>query len=314
MAGSPTPLISIVSPVYKAEKIVPELVRRIAEEASRITKSFEIVLVEDGSPDGSWAAIEEECCRHKFVKGVKLSRNFGQHYAITAGIATAKGDYIMVMDCDLQDDPKYIADLYAKAQEGFDVVYTFRRTREHSFFKNITAHLFYRIFNYLVDNNELDADKGVGTLSLLSRKAANAFLSMTEFHRHYLMVLRTLGFRRAYIEVEHSKRFEGKSSYSFRMLVSHALDAITSHSDKLLRISATAGFVLCLLSFAWAGVLVWQYYHTGLLNGYASIMGFHLLSTGVILIFLGVIGVYIGKVFAQVKGRPLYFVDKTINL
>ena len=309
-----TPALSVVSPVYKAEKIVPELVKRIAEACAQITPDFEIVLVEDGSPDNSWCAIENECAEHPYVKGVKLSRNFGQHYAITAGLSIAKGDYAAVMDCDLQDNPKYLAELYEKAKEGNDVVLTYKTRRQHSVFKNITAPIFFAIFNFLIDNKELDASKNVGSYSMLSRKAVDAFLAMTEYHRHYLMVLRTIGFKKTYVEVEHDKRFEGKSSYTFSKLLGHALDGITSQSDKLLRVSAAAGFGLCVLSLLWAAYIVFQYFHTGLLNGYASIMGFQLLSTGVILIFLGVTGLYIGKIFTQVKQRPLYIVDKTINL
>ena len=309
-----TPQLSIVSPVYMAEKIVPELVRLVTQEVEKIVGSFEIVLVDDGSADGSWCAIEGEARSHSYVKGIKLSRNFGQHYAITAGLAAAKGDYVVVMDCDLQDDPADIGRMYDSARQGNDIVLAYRENREHSWFKNLSAVAFFKVFNYLIDNKELDASKNVGSFSLLSRKAVNAFLAMTEFHRHYLMVLRTLGFRKSYVNVTHLKRFQGKSTYSISRLINHALDGITSHSDKLLRVSATTGFVLCLLSLVWAAYIVWQYFHTGLLMGYASVMGFQLLSTGVILLFLGIIGIYIGKVFAQVKQRPLYIVDKTINL
>ena len=138
-------LISVVSPVYRAEAIIDELVLRISEELNKITTSYEIILVEDGSPDNSWKKIESQCASDLRVKGIQLSRNFGQHFAITAGIEHAKGGYIVVMDCDLQDDPKYIQQLFNTARLGNDIVFTKKITREHSTFKNLMAHLFNRV-------------------------------------------------------------------------------------------------------------------------------------------------------------------------
>jgi len=309
-----TPTISVVSPVYMAEKIVPELVRQIADACRSITQSFEIILVEDGSPDNSWEAIAAQCERHPFVKGIKLSRNFGQHYAITAGMEAATGSYVVVMDCDLQDNPKYIADMLAEAKKGADIVFAFRRARKHSAFKNITAAIFYKIFNFLIDNKGEDASRQVGTYSLMTRKAVNAFLAHKEFHRQYLMIVRMLGFKRAYVEVEHQPRYEGKSSYSLGKLFRLALSAVTAYSDKLLRVSVVLGFVIFVLSFLWAMWIVFQYFHSGLLNGYASLMASHLLGTGMILMSVGIAGLYIGTIFNQVKQRPLYLVDQKLNL
>jgi glycosyltransferase involved in cell wall biosynthesis len=306
--------ISIVSPVYKAEKIVPELVRRIIETVSGITDDYEIVLIEDCGPDNSWAAIEAECTKNPKVKGLKFSRNFGQHYAITAGFTYSKGEYVVVMDCDLQDNPQYIIEMYNKAREGNDIVQTYKKSRKHSFLKNITAVMFYKVFNYLIDNKNYDANKNEGSYSLLSRKAVEAYLSVTEYHRHYLMILRMLGFRKAYIEIEHDKRFEGKSSYSWSKLIAHAITGITSQSDKLLRLSMSLGFTMFLISLTWALVLIYKYFTTGLLSGYASIMIFQLLGTGIILISIGTAGIYIGKIFEQVKNRPLFIIDKSANI
>lgn len=312
MAGNV--LISVVSPVYRAEKIIPELVRRITEEVSKITDRFEIVLVEDCGPDNSWAKIEEEARRDSRVKGVKLSRNFGQHYAITAGLSYSQGDYTVVIDCDLQDNPKYIADLYKAALEGNDIVYTVKQSRKHSFFKNITAMAFNAVFNYLTENDGAASSKNIGAFSMLSRKVVNAFLSIQDTHRHYLMVLRMLGFQKAYIDIEHEHRFEGRSSYSFGKLVKHAMNGITSQSDKLLRLSIGLGFTMFLLSFLWAVVIIAKYFTTGLLSGYTSTIVVALLGTGLILMSIGVMGIYVGKIFEQTKGRPLFIVDKSVNV
>lgn len=305
------PLISIVSPVYRAEKIVSELVRRIEEEVVKFTPNYEIILVEDGSPDNSWKAIENACMANTKVKGVKLSRNFGQHYAITAGLAKSSGDYVVVMDCDLQDNPKYIADLYEKAQMGYEIVYTIKKERKHSFFKNITASLYFKVYNYLSENQR--ASKSVGAFSMLSRKVVNAFLSVKDTHRHYLLVLSMLGFSSSQIEIEHEKRFEGKSSYNLSKLIKHAIDGITSQSDKLLRISITIGFIFCLISVMLTIYTLYKYLFIGALPGYTSTTVLLLLSTGLILLSIGVAGIYIGKIFEQSKSRPLYFIDKKLN-
>lgn len=305
--------ISVISPVYRAEKIVDELVRRIREELGKMQVSFEILLVEDGSPDKSWEKITENCLKFPEVKGIKLSRNFGQHYAITAGIHEAIGNYVIVMDCDLQDNPVYISQLYSLALKGADIVYTVKKKRKHSFFKNLTASIFFRIFNYLTENKNARADATIGSYSLLSRKAANAFRRIQDTHRHYLMVLRLLGFQSAYLEIEHDERFEGKSSYTFGKLVTHAINGITSQSDKLLRISIGVGFFCFLASLLWVFTLIILYFTHGLVAGYTSTMAVILLSTGLILMSIGIAGIYIGKIFEQVKGRPLYLIDHKIN-
>ncbi|MGZ3861853.1 MAG: glycosyltransferase family 2 protein [Bacteroidia bacterium] len=303
--------ISVISPVYGAEKIVDKLVESIADGLSGVTPNFEIILVEDGSPDNSWNKIEENCKKHSFVKGVKLSRNFGQHYAITAGLAESSGKYVIVMDCDLQDNPKYIKELYDKAQMGYEIVYTVKKERSHSFFKNLTASIFFHIFNYLSENQV--ASRAVGSYSLLSRKVVNAFLSIKDTHRHYLMVLRMLGFSYSEIEIIHEKRYEGKSSYNLSKLIKHAIDGITSQSDKLLRISITIGFVFCAVSLFLALYTLIKYFMYGALPGYTSTTILLLLSTGLILLSIGIAGIYIGKIFEQSKNRPLYFIDKKIN-
>jgi dolichol-phosphate mannosyltransferase len=306
------PYISVISPVYKAENIINELVNRIETELTKISDDYEILLIEDGSPDNSWAKIEENCIRNSKIKGIKLSRNFGQHFAITAGIAESKGDYVVVIDCDLQDDPKYIIQLVEEARKGFDIVYTAKISRKHSGFKNLTATLFTKVFNYLADNQISRTD--VGGFSLITRKVASAFMQIKDSRRHYLMILRDLGFNQSYIQIEHNKRFEGKSSYNLRKLIHHALDGITFNSTKLLRISIGIGFSMCLIAFIWAIYLLYLYFSRDIPQGYTSLMVMILLSTGVILISIGITGIYIGNIFQQVKERPLYWIDKRLNM
>ncbi len=310
---APRPFISVVSPVYRAENIVDKLVERITEEVTKITDNFEIVLVEDGSPDYSWEKIRENCVRNPKVKGIKLSRNFGQHFAITAGIEHAAGEYVVVMDCDLQDDPVYIHQLYQKTKEGHDIVFTYKKSRKHNTWKNMMANAFNRLFNYLVDNKDWKSHNNVGTYSMLSRKAADAFCSFNDYQRHYLMVLRWIGFSYTYVEIEHKKRYEGKSSYSFSKLILHAINGITSQSDKLLRINVAIGILLSILAFVSIILIILLYFTIGFKSGWASLIVVILFSTGVLLTSIGISGIYIGKTFEQTKNRPKYIVDQFLN-
>jgi dolichol-phosphate mannosyltransferase len=184
---------------------------------------------------------------------------------------------------------------------------------KHSFLKNLSAGIFFRIFNYLTENKNAKADSTVGNYSLLSRKAIDAFCQINDTHRHYLMVLRLLGFKTDSMEIHHDERFEGKSSYTFGKLVAHAINGITSQSDKLLRISITVGFSCFALSLLWVFTLFVLYFTHGLVPGYTSLMAVILLSTGLILMSIGIAGIYIGKIFEQVKGRPLYFIETRVN-
>ncbi|MBL7920238.1 MAG: glycosyltransferase family 2 protein [Bacteroidia bacterium] len=307
------PLISIVSPVYGAEFTIDELVKQLSRVLDTITNEYEIIFVDDCGPDRSWERIKENCKNNAKIKGVRLSRNFGQHFAITAGIDIAKGEYIVVMDCDLQDDPKYITEMYAKAKEGYDIVYTLKKARKHSFFKNIMASMFNSVFNYLVENKSNKANNNVGAYSLINNKVANAFRNYNDYQRHYLMVLRWLGFKSCYISIEHKERFAGKSSYNFSKLVKHALDGITSQSDKLLRIFVAIGLFISSISFLSILIIVIMYFTHGFLSGWASTIIILLFSTGIILTGIGVLGIYLGKTFEQTKNRPKYIIDEKIN-
>lgn len=308
---SPSTTLSIVSPVFQAENIVDELVFRIVHEVQAITPSYEVILVEDGSDDGSWNKIEMNCKKNSNVKGIKLSRNFGQHYAISAGLQYASGQWVVVMDCDLQDNPKYIKTLYEKALEGYDIVYTTKASRNHSFVKDLIARVYFFIFNWLSDQGQ---GFKTGAYSIISRKVVNAFCEIKDFHRHYLPILKLVGFKSTSVHIVHEKRFEGKSSYTFFKLLKLAVHGIVSQSDKLLRLSIGIGFILFLASMVWATYLVIAYFIHGAQPGYTSLMAMLLLSTGLTLMSIGITGIYIGKIFEQVKERPLYFVDKVVNI
>jgi dolichol-phosphate mannosyltransferase len=305
------PLLSVVSPVYGAERLVGEFVRQVMVAAERLTPRFELVLVEDGSPDRSWEEIAAACRRDHRVKGLRLSRNFGQHRAITAGLAHARGDWVAVMDCDLQDDPADLARLLEKGQEGHDIVFTVKGRRRHGWLKNLGARVFSGLFNQLTDGPRSSAQ--IGSFSLLNRRALDAFLRIGDVHRHYLMVLRWLGFRAAYVPVEHLARPSGRSSYGPRRLLRHALDGLTSQSDRLLWLALSASFAFLASSLGGVVFLVVSYLRSGFKEGWTSTVVLILLGTGAVLFSVGVVGIYVGKIFDQVRPRPLYLVQESAN-
>jgi polyisoprenyl-phosphate glycosyltransferase len=305
------PLISVVSPVYRAAEVVDDFVASVRKALDRITTSYEIVLVEDGSGDGTWARIAAACVADPRVKGVKLSRNFGQHPAITAGLERARGRYVVVIDCDLQDDPAFVADLYAKAQEGHHVVLTTRSERAHGFVKNALARGWVAVLNRL--GTARSADRLVGGYSMLSRRAVDAFLAVRDVHRHYLLIVRWLGFDVAYVPVVHRQRLRGRSSYTLTKMIRHAVDGWVSHSNRLLYASVALGFSFLFAAIAGALLVVILYFVRGFAQGWPSLVVLILVSTGSILVSLGVLGIYVGKIFDQVRARPLYIVEQTLN-
>lgn len=303
--------ISVVSPVYRSEKIVDELVKRLSESLSKITENYEIILVEDGGGDSSWKKIEENCYRDKRVKGIKLSRNFGQHYAITSGLSMASGNIIVIMDCDLQDDPDHINKLLDEFGKGYDVVFTRRIGRKHSFFKMITAKIYNSLFKMFSDKNY---DLNVGSMTMISSRVKDEFLKLKDQDRLYIQLIKWIGFRSTYVPVEHRERYEGSSTYSISKLFVTALQGWTSYSDKLLRLSIYTGLIISVLSLLAALSIVLSYFLLSFQPGWPSLIVAILFSTGLILMSIGIAGIYIGKIFEQTKQRPLYIIDEKINL
>ncbi len=309
---SQNPHISVVSPVYKAENIVAELVKQVREAVNSITKDFEIILVNDASPDNSWDKIVAECATDSRVKGINLSRNFGQHYAITAGLHYAKGDWVVVMDCDLQDRPDEIPNLYRKAQEGYDSVFAQRKDRSDGVVKKTFSKVFYRIFSYLTETRQ---DSSVANFGIYHRKVINAILEMHDQIRFFPAMVQWVGFKKYYLPVQHSERYEGKSSYNFKGLFRLALNTIIAFSDKPMRLTVKLGFFITFISFVVMLVYLVMYF-TGHIKvlGFTSLMISFWLLSGIIIFILGFVGLYIGKMFEKVKARPVYIVKDDINL
>lgn len=303
--------ISIVSPVYAAESLVEELVSSIIEHVTLLTDAYEIILVDDCGPDNSWAKIVSICAQNKKVKGIRLSRNFGQHYAITAGMSHAQGEWVIIMDCDLQDVPAEIPRLFAKAQEGNDIVFAQRVERQDGFLKRLSSAVFYKVFSYLTDTKQ---DKTIANYGIYNRKVIDAILSMKDNIRYFPTMSQWVGFSKAYLPVMHAARKEGKSSYSFRKLLELAFNNIIAFSDKPLRLVVKLGLLIVLFSLGMVGFYVYKYLNNEIVVlGYASLIVSLWLLSGILIFIMGVIGIYIGKTFERVKDRPTYIVDKKVN-
>jgi dolichol-phosphate mannosyltransferase len=302
---------SIVSPVYRAEKIIPTLVKRIEDSISQITSNYEIILVEDCGPDNSWAAIESIAKTNLRVKGIKLSRNFGQHYAITAGLDHCKGDWIVVMDCDLQDQPEEIINLYAKAKEGFDIVLARRAQRKDGFFKRFFSAAFYKTLSYLTGSEQ---DETVANFGIYNKKVIDAVVTMRESIRYFPTMIKWVGFESAKIDVVHDNRIEGESSYNFKKLLKLAIEIILAFSDKPLRLMIKTGLIISLVSVIIAIDAIYSWLNGDIsVLGYTSIIVSIWLLSGIIISTLGLVGLYVGKTFEGVKNRPIYLIQKKIN-
>jgi glycosyltransferase involved in cell wall biosynthesis len=218
------------------------------------------------------------------------------------------------MDADLQDDPIYIAALYAKALEGFDIVFARKRVRRFGLIRNVATRLYYALFRWLAS---AQYDDNVGAYSILSRQVVDAFLRFGDYRRGYVLVLNWLGFQRAYVDVEHRERPEGASSYSTFALLRHAVTIIVAYSDKPLRLSIYFGLVLSVMSFLSGIWLAINYFRSNvgqLALGWTSIIISHLFLSGLLLMSLGIVGLYIGRIFEQVKQRPIFVVRDTRNV
>lgn len=305
------PFLSIVSPVYRAENLLEELVSRIDNAVSKITSSYEIILVDDFSPDQSWNKIVEISKNNSNVRGFKLSKNFGQHYAITAGLNQVTGDYVVVLDCDLQDQPEEIEKLFNESQKGFDIVLARRYERKDSLYKKTVSKLFYKTLSYLTGTKQ---DAKVANFGIYSKQVINEVVKLEEKIKYFPTMVKWVGFSTSFVNVEHASRSEGKSNYNLKKLLNLALDIILAYSDKPLRLIIKFGLSIALISFTMVVYVLYEKI-TGKVSvsGYASLIISIWFLSGCLLTTLGVVGLYIGKIFEGVKNRPSYIIEKTTN-
>ncbi|HMG66189.1 MAG TPA: glycosyltransferase family 2 protein [Chitinophagaceae bacterium] len=306
-----SPFISIVSPVYRAEKIVAPLVAELIKELDKISTDYEIILVEDGSPDKSWEAILEETRKDKRVKGMRLSRNFGQHYAITAGLDCVSGEWIVVMDCDLQDKPSEIIKLYNQAREGHKIVLARREVRNDTFKKKISSKLFYKTLSFLTGVKQ---DPAIANFGIYHKDVINVVSRMREPFRNFAAIVKWVGFSPITITIEHSKRASGKSTYNFNKLMRLAIDTILAYSNKPLYYIVSFGFLVSFIAFGISIITLIKYVSGSItVLGYTSLILSIWFLGGLLITFLGVVGLYIGKMFEGIKNRPIYIIAETKN-
>ena len=301
--------LSVVIPVYGCEGCLRALRDRLASAIRPLTSSYELIFVDDRSPDDSWTVLQGLAHESPQVRLVRLSRNFGQHAAITAGLAESRGRRVVVMDCDLQDPPEDLPRLWAEAEKGYDVVLARRASRRQSWLRRLSGGMYYRLRNVLVKG---DMYTNYTNFSLISRKVVDAFLILRDKDRQYLLILHWLGFEHTSIEVDPAERFSGASAYRLRTLVRVAIDGMFFQSTVLLRWVVYSGFAV-----AAVGVLLAAYTMLVFLLGrdvpdWTALPMTALVLTGFVIISTGITGLYVGKIFDQVKGRPLYVIDTTV--
>lgn len=307
-----TSKLSVVSPVYHGENMLEELVARISKAVAPLTSDYEIILVNDGSPDASWEGIKTLCARDTKVKGINLAHNFGQPYAITAGLSYAQGDYIAVIDCDLQNKPEDLPALFLKAMEGYDIVSARRVHRDDTFLKRMSSAVFHRVYDFL---SGFSTDKAVAEFGVYSKRIVKVYCSIPEYSRSFVELIHTLGFRKTGIDVMHDHRLEGKSSYNLSRLLRLSFNAIISNSNRPLQLAVTLGFIMSLFSFLMAVYNIFaKFAGWNEVAGYTTTVFSIWFVGGLLLFMMGILGLYIGKIFDQVKGRPVFIVQDTLNV
>lgn len=308
-------LITVVVPVYNEQESLDETISRLTgvRESHRDELDIEFVFVDDGSSDASMSILRKASEQHRHVRVLALSRNFGHQIAITAGIDHADGDFVAVIDADLQDPPEFIIDMYRKAREGFDVVYGRRRSRAgETLFKKATAAAFYRLIRYLCD---IDIPADTGDFRLMSRRAVNAFRTLRERHRFVRGMVPWLGFRQVGLEFDRAERFAGVTKYPLRKMVKFATNAILSFSSKPLTLAVRAGLFTIVAGLAGGAYMLYLKLFTSVaVPGVTAILLTIVFFSGIQILLIGLVGEYIARIFEEVKGRPLYLVGEQINV
>ncbi|MCO4821596.1 MAG: glycosyltransferase family 2 protein [Flavobacteriaceae bacterium] len=306
-----TPEISIVSPVYKADTIIEQLVIELKSVLNTQNITYEIILVDDRSPDNSWVIMQQLSKEHPEVTSIRLSRNFGQHPAIMAGLDRAKGNWVVVMDCDLQDQPKEIIKMYTKAKEGFDVVLARRTKRKDSFFKRMSSKFFYKTFNFLTG---VEINNEIANFGIYNKKVVKALQNIGDTLVFFPIFVKWVGFNQTTVKVDHSSRLDGKSSYKWLTLFKLAFNTIISFSNKPLILFLNFGIFISILSFFGGLVILIKALNNQIVVlGYSSIIISICFFSGIIITFLGIIGLYLSKTFNQTKKRPIFIIDYDEN-
>ncbi len=303
--------ISVVVPVYGCPGALPELHRRLTDALSGLVPSYEIILVDDRCPQGSWEGVRALAEADSHVVGIRLARNSGQSRAITCGLDNAHGAWAVVMDCDCQDPPEAIPALYQKALEGYDVVFARRVGRKDSKMTLALSGAFYRVYSHLA---EVEVDPTIGNYSIASRRAYEAYLSMREQARDYSLFMTWVGFEQTTVDIDPEERYEGESSYTFGKKITLAIETITSHSNKPLTLTVKFGFVMSFLAFVvLVSLVIHNFVDSDVPVGWPSMIASVFLVGGLLMSVIGMVGIYVGNTFTEARQRPLYLVQDIVR-
>ena len=306
------PKYSIVIPIFNEEPVIPEFYSRIKKVMNSCGDDYELIFINDGSTDTSRDLIKELNKKDNSIKLLDFSRNFGHQIAISAGLDFADGDAVVIIDADLQDPPEVILKMIQKWKEGYEIVYGRRLKRKgETFFKEITAYIFYRLLKALT-NHDIPLDSG--DFRLIDKKVCNTMRNLTEKSRYMRGLISWVGFKQTYVEYVRDERYAGETKYPLKKMIKFAMDAITSFSYKPLRIATCIGFTLSLVSFTYLVIVIYQKLFTNTtIIGWASVTAVNLFFNGIVLIILGIIGEYIGRIYEETKNRPLYILRDKIG-
>ena len=306
------PIYSVVIPAYNEEEVIPEAYKRLTAVMQSMDEPYELVFVNDGSRDSTAQIIADYTQADPHVHLINFARNFGHMPAITAGMEYAKGDAIIIIDADMQDPPEVLPNMAALWKEGYDVVYGKRKERRgEGIFKQWTAKLFYRFINSMVP---IDLPIDTGEFRLMDRKVCDAVNRLGEKHRYMRGLVSWVGFRQTAYEYIREERFAGVTKYPLKKMIAFAMDAITAFSYKPLKLATSIGFLISLCSFVYMVIILWQRLFTDTtITGWASTMALMLFTQGIVLMILGLMGEYIGRIFEEIKNRPVYIVREVLG-
>lgn len=303
---------SIIVPVYNEELVLSHTYERLAKVMNLVSGDYELIFINDGSSDNTDNIIKDLCKKDSRIKLLNFSRNFGHQIAISAGIDFASGDAAIIIDADLQDPPEVIPEMIKKWQEGYEVVHGKRIKRKgETLFKKITAFLFYRLLKNLTS---FDIAVDAGDFRLIDKKVYETIKNMHEKSRYMRGLFSWVGYKQTFVEYVRDERFAGETKYPLRKMVQFALDAVTSFSYKPLRVASYIGFLLSCVSFLYLIVVIYQRLFTNTtITGWTSVIAVNLFFFGIVLIILGIIGEYIGRIYEESKDRPLYILRDKVG-
>jgi polyisoprenyl-phosphate glycosyltransferase len=300
-------MLSVVAAAYDEADVLPSFLARLAAVLDTTDETWEVVLVDDGSRDGTWGAIAAAADADPRIRGIRLSRNFGHQLALTAGLSVARGDGVITMDSDLQHPPEAIPALLAAARGGSDVVYAVRSTADAAgFWKRFSARVFYRVLNRL---SSLELPEGAADYRWMSRRVVDVVVAMPERHRFLRGLVRWAGYNQTFVEYERGAREGGESKYGLRRMILFAWDAVVSFSSFPLRVASVLGVCVSVLGWLYlVYVLAVKVFTNRAIPGWTSVTAAVLLLGGAQLVFLGILGQYVGRMYDDVKQRPLYLI------